>query len=62
MDNIDKNKTWKDTLESLRVSVSDATYKTYLANTHLADLKENQGRAVAQIGCNSVYIKNQVES
>lgn len=61
MDNIDKNQIWKDTLESLRVSVSEATYKTYLANTHLADLKENQGRAVAQIGCNSVYIKNQVE-
>lgn len=61
MDKLDKNETWKDTLDSLQVSVSDATYKTYLAHTHLSDLKEKKGRAVAQVGCNSFFVKNQVE-
>lgn len=62
MDSVDKNQTWKDALESLQVSVSEATYNTYLAHTHLSDLKERQGRAVAQVGCNSFFVKNQVEA
>lgn len=58
---MDNNQIWKDTLDSLQVSVSDATYKTYLAHTHLHDLKETSDRAIAEIGCNSFFIKNLVE-
>lgn len=59
--NSDLTKIWKDTLEILRISVSDATYKTYLSHTHLVDLKETGDRIIAQIGCESIFIKQQVE-
>ncbi len=59
---IDKSKVWKDTLESLKVSVSSATFNTYLAHTHLAEIKEVGDRVIAEIGCNSIYIKAQVEN
>lgn len=57
----DFDKIWKDTLEILRISVSDAAYKTYLSLTHLVDLKEIGDRIIAEIGCDSVFIKSQVE-
>jgi chromosomal replication initiator protein len=62
MENLDKTQTWKDTLEALKVSVSSATFSTWLAHTHLSDVKEVGKRAIAEIGCNSIFIKNQVES
>lgn len=62
MENLDKQQAWKDTLESLKVSVSSATFNTWLAHTHLIDIKEIGDRAIAEIGCNSIFIKNQVES
>src|SRR3989339_1237262 len=61
MDKKDYNKLWKDTLEILQISVSDATFKTYLSHTHLMDIKEIGDRVIAQIGCESVFIKQQVE-
>lgn len=62
MENLDKLQIWKDTLEALRVSVSSATFSTWLVHTHLSDLKEVGDRAIAEIGCNSIFVKNQVES
>lgn len=59
--NSDIIKLWKDTLEILRISVSDATFRTYLSHTHLVDLKEVGERVIAQIGCESVFIKQIVE-
>ena len=59
--NSDYTKLWKDTLEILRISVSDATFKTYLYHTHLIDIKEIGDRVIAQIGCDSFFIKQQVE-
>ncbi len=61
MDKQDYTKTWRETLEILRISVSDATYKTYLSHTHLIDIKEIGDRIIAEIGCESVFIKQQVE-
>lgn len=54
-------KIWKETLEILRISVSDAAYKTYLSHTHLVDLKEVGERIIAEVGCESIFIKSQVE-
>lgn len=48
-------------LEILRISVSDATYKTYLQHTHLIDLKEIGDRVIAEVGCESIFVKQQVE-
>lgn len=61
MESLDKQQAWKDTLESLKISVSSATFSTWLAHTHLVDIKEVGDRAIAEIGCNSIFIKNQVE-
>lgn len=59
--NYEYDKLWKDTLEILKISVSEAAFKTYLYHTHLTDLKEVGDRIIAQIGCESVFIKQQVE-
>lgn len=61
METIDKNKIWKETLEVLRVSVSDATFGTWLTHTHLSDIKEVGDRVICEIGCNSIFVKSQVE-
>ena len=61
MDTLNKDKIWKETLEVLRVSVSDATFGTWLVHTHLSDVKEIGGRVVCEIGCNSIFVKSQVE-
>lgn len=61
MEKQDFNKIWKDVLETLKISVSDAAFKTYLFHTHLVDIKEIGDRVVAQVGCESVFIKQQVE-
>ncbi len=61
MEKQDFEKIWKDTLEILRISVSDAAYKTYLSLTHLIDLKEIGDRIIAEVGCDSVFIKSQIE-
>ncbi|MEK7100326.1 MAG: chromosomal replication initiator protein DnaA [Patescibacteria group bacterium] len=55
------DKIWKETLGLLQISVSDATYKTYLSHTHLIDLKEVGDRIIAEVGCDSVFTKQQVE-
>lgn len=59
--NYEYDKLWKDTLEILQISVSEATYKTYLSHTHLVDLKETGDRIIAQIGCESFFVKQIVE-
>ena len=61
MEKQDFDKIWKETLGLLQISVSDATYKTYLSHTHLVDLKEVGDRIIAEVGCDSVFTKQQVE-
>lgn len=56
-----KDEIWKNTLEVLRLSVSDATFATWLTHTHLSDIKESANRIVIEIGCNSIFVKSQVE-
>ncbi len=42
MEKQDFIKIWKEILEILKISVSDAAYKTYISHTHLIDLKEKR--------------------
>lgn len=58
---LDYSKLWKDALEILKLSVSDAAYKTYLLNTSLVEIKDVSDRAIAEIGCKSYFIKQIVE-
>ncbi len=57
----DFEKIWKETLNILQITVSDAAYKTYLSHTHLIDLKEIGDRIIAEVGCESIFIKQQIE-
>ena len=58
----DKQQIWYEVLESVNVSVSSATFRTWFAQTHLASLEENSGRFIAEIGCSSIFVKNTIES
>lgn len=58
----DKEQVWAQVLSSVRVSVSEATFNTWLTNTHLASLRKlDTNRYVADIGCTSLYVKSTVE-
>lgn len=62
MAQLNKNTTWNDTLESIKVSVSPAIFSTWFSQTHLANLKKNGDRFAAKIGCSSPFIKTTIES
>ena len=61
MDKREYNKIWQNVLEVLKISVSSASYNTYLQHTHIIDLKEVGDRVIAEVGCESFFIKAQIE-
>ena len=62
MKNIDNKKVWHEVLESLKVSVSPANFTTWFKQTHLVDIKKENERFVAEVGCASSFIKNTIEN
>jgi len=62
MNSIDKKQIWFDVLESIKVSVSDANYSTWFAQTHLVSVKSVDTRYLVEVGCNSSYVKSTLES
>lgn len=52
---------WKSLLDTARVSVSDAYFKAWFIPTHLVSIQENGERFIAEIGCNSMFTKNNLE-
>jgi chromosomal replication initiator protein len=53
---------WQQVLESIRVSVSGATFNTWLMRTYLTKLEKlEEGRYLAEIGCQSTFIRTTVE-
>lgn len=58
----DFNKIWTDVLETIKVSVSPAIFSTWFVQTHLASLKELGSRSIAEVGCNSSYVKTTIET
>ncbi len=62
MNKIDKEKIWKDLLESIKVIVSPAIFSTWLVHTHLSSLrKTDKTRYLAEVGCQSAFVKATVE-
>jgi len=61
MENIDNSKVWHEVLESAKVAVSPAIYSTWFTQTHLAAVKEVGKRYLAEIGCESSFIRTTVE-
>lgn len=59
---LDKQQIWHEVLESIKVSVSAAIFSTWFNQTHLASLKKNNKRYIAEIGCSSPFIKKTVET
>ena len=59
---IDNTKIWHNATESIKVSVSPAIFKTWFSQTHLASLEKDGDRFVAQVGCNSSFVKTTIES
>lgn len=59
---IEKKALWRDTLESIKVSVSPAIYSTWFSQTHLVTLTELPDKYSVEVGCNSSYIKTTLES
>lgn len=57
----DKDKVWHEVLEAIRVSVSPAIFSTWLSQTHLFSLKKIGERYIAEIGCNSYFVKTTIE-
>lgn len=58
----DKKKLWQDCLETMKISVSSAIFKTWFSQTHLVSLKKINKRYLAEIGCPSTFVKSTVES
>lgn len=61
MTEISKDTIWNEILESLRVSLSEATYKTWLSKTHISEIKTLDGKKIVEIGCESSYAKATIE-
>lgn len=53
---------WKDCLESIKVEVSPANFSTWFSQTHILNLKKNNGRAIVIIGCPSHFVKTTIET
>jgi chromosomal replication initiator protein len=62
MAELNKKQAWKDTLESIKVSVSPAIFSTWFNQTHLINAKEGEGRYVVEVGCSSAFVKTTIES
>lgn len=55
-------KLWKETLETIRVSVSAANFSTWLSKTHIVSVKpQAEDRQTIEIGCPSAFIADGVE-
>lgn len=59
---IDKVAVWNDALQSIKVSVSSAIFSTWFSQTHIAEVIPTDGRFLVEIGCNSSFVKNTVET
>ncbi len=59
---MDKVTIWHDCLESVKVSVSSAIFRTWISQTQLISLKKiSEKRYLAEIACSSFYVKTTIE-
>src|SRR3990167_1455895 len=52
---------WRDTLESIKVSVSPAIFSTWFSQTFMASIQKSGSRYVVEIGCSSSFVKTTIE-
>jgi len=53
---------WNDALESIKISVSSAIFSTWFSQTHLSSLSGTNEKYVVEVGCNSSFVKNTIET
>lgn len=56
------NEAWKEVLNIIKVSVSAATFSTWFSQTHLSSVNDTGERILCEVGCSTVYAKNQIET
>lgn len=62
MNEFNNNQIWKDSLESIKISVSPAIFSTWFFQTHISELKKESNRFIVQIGCSSPFVKTTLET
>lgn len=63
MPKFEKETVWSEVVASLKVSVSQAAYMSWIIQTHLISLKkQDKTRYIAQIGCDTAFVKQNMES
>jgi chromosomal replication initiator protein len=62
MDELNKTQIWKDSLESIKISVSPAIFSTWFSQTHISEINKENSRFIVQIGCNSPFVKSTLEN
>ena len=62
MDELNTNQIWKDSLESIKISVSPAIFSTWFSQTHISEIRKDTNRYIVQIGCNSPFVKTTLEN
>lgn len=59
---MNKDRIWKDTLNIIRISVSQAAFSTWFLNTFIVSVKKlNNKRQIVEIGCPSSFVADTLE-
>lgn len=58
----ERNRLWCEILESIKVSVSVPVFNTWFSQTHLVNLQKHNNHFVAEVGCNSIFVRNTIEN
>ncbi len=62
MENTDINTVWRDVLENVKLSVSNAIFGTWFSQTHLISLTDSGERVSAVVGCHTPFAKSTIEA
>lgn len=62
MKNIDTKTVWKDVLERVKLSVSNAIFGTWFTQTHLISVTGSGDRVSAVVGCHTPFAKTTIEA
>jgi chromosomal replication initiator protein len=58
----DKKDIWKLVLDSVKVALSEASFKTWVSKTHLASIRKvDTTRYIAEVGCDTVMVRQYVQ-
>jgi chromosomal replication initiator protein len=62
MEEHDKDTVWHDCLESIKVTISQASFSAWFSRTHIASLNKVDDKYTVEVGCPTSYIKKYLEN